>query len=91
MKNKIILLITILLSTNAGYTMPASAHEVMIKFSIAMIGVLASTVAIFVGLSIYNKIRNNLGINLSPEEEILKTPKTKDEAIKFFIRKNKIK
>jgi len=90
-KNKIFLtVLTILLAENAGYSMPVSANSVIIKFSLAMGGVLLSTLIIYIGLTIYNKIREKYLNELTPEEEVLKTPKTRDEAIKFFIRKNKI-
>lgn len=90
-KNKVVItILTMILAANAGYSMPASAHSVIVKFSLAMVGVLISTLLIFVGLTIYNKIRENYLSDLSPEEEVLKTPKTRDEAIRFFIRKNKI-
>ena len=91
MKNKIFLtILTILFAENAGYSMPASAHSVIVKFSLAMGGVLISTLVIFLGLTIYNKIREKYLSELTTEEEVLKTPKTRDDAIKFFIRKNKI-
>ena len=78
------------MTANAGYTMPAAAKGVLIKFSVAMTGVVVSTLLIYVGLTVYNKIRSKFCDNISPEEEVLKHPKTKDEAIKFYIRKNKI-
>lgn len=91
MKNKILLTTLLLfLTESAGYSAPAAVKSVIIKFSFAMGGVLISTLVIFFGLTIYNKIREKLFSDLSPEEEVLKNPKTTDEAIKFFIRKNKI-
>ena len=56
-----------------------------------MCGVVISSLLIFVGLTIYNKIRSNITGDLTFEEEVLKTPKTKDDAIKFFIRKNRLR
>lgn len=91
MKNKAILtILTVLLAENAGYSMPASAHSVIVKFSLTMAGVAVSALIIYIGLTIYNKIRRNFVNEMYTEEEILKTPKTRDDAIKFFIRKNKI-
>ena len=85
MKNKILVLIfTIFLTANAGYSMPANAA--LGKFLFVMIGVLLSSLIIFICLLAYRKYHND--DNLEPE--ILQHPKTKDEAIKFFIRKNKI-
>ena len=54
-------------------------------------GVVISSLLIFVGLTIYNKIRSGLTGDLTPEEEVLKTPKTKESAIQFFIRKNRLR
>ncbi len=87
MKNKIYTLIfTIILTANAGYTMPASVKGILAKFSFAMIGVLISALFIFLILKLYKKYNSEI----QTDEEILKHPKTKDEAIKFYIRKNKI-
>ncbi len=91
MKNKVLILLTVLILTaNAGFCLPLAAKSAAIKFSLAMAGVALSSVLIFAGLSIYNKLRSGYMSNLSPEEEVLQTPKTKAEAIKFFIRKNRI-
>lgn len=85
MKNKLfIILSTLILTAQTVYS--AAVKSVVVKFSLAMGGVVLSSVLIFLGLTIYNKLRDSI----TPEEEILKHPKTKDEAIKFFIRKNKI-
>lgn len=93
MKNKL-LLITLFLTTNAGFcettARNAVVHSAMIKFGLAMAGVIISSIVIYLGLSIYNKFFVK-SPSLSPEEEIVKTPKTKEEAIKFFINKNKLK
>lgn len=88
------LLITLFLTTNAGFcettARNAVIHSAMIKFALAMAGVIISSIVIFAGLSIYNKFFVKSS-NLSPEEEIVKTPKTVEEAIKFFINKNRLK
>ena len=54
-------------------------------------GVVISSLLIFVGLTVYNKIRAGMISEISAEEEVLKTPKSKDDAIKFFIRKNRLR
>lgn len=91
MKNKFfITLLTTLLAENAGFTAPASVHNVVVKFSFAMLGVVISTIAILLGLSIYNRIRNQYNNTTTEDDEILKSPKTKDDAIRFYIRKNKL-
>lgn len=92
MKNKIILtLFTVLLTANAGFCLPLSVKSTIIKFSFAMCGVVISSLLIFLGLTVYNKIHSGSKAELSAEEEVLKTPKSKDDAIKFFIRKNRLR
>lgn len=62
------------------------------KFFITMMGVLISSVIIWAGLSFYNKFFVKRGQMLkSNGEEDLKTPKTIDDAVLFFIKKNKLK
>lgn len=95
MKNKL-LFITLFLTTNAGFcettARTAVVHSAIIKFALAMLGVLVSSFIIYAGLAIYNKFFvEQRNIKFSPEQEILKTPKNIDEAIKFFINKNSIK
>lgn len=83
---------TIFITANAGFCLPLHVKNTIIKFSYAMGGVILSSLLIFLGLSIYNKFRSNaLNEKTSVDEEILKTPKTKDDAIKFFIRKNRLR
>lgn len=53
-------------------------------------GVALSSIIIFAGLTVYNKFFVKQQRPHSLEEEILKTPKTTEEAIKFFINKNKL-
>jgi hypothetical protein len=91
LKNRIFLtLLTVLLTANAGYCLPLHVKNTIIKFSFAMGGVVLSSLLIFVGLTVYNKFRGMTG-DLTPEEEVLKTPKTKESAIQFFIRKNRLR
>lgn len=94
MKNKLYsLILIILLTINAGFCSQArtvAVNDLMIRFVIAMAGVLLASVAIWVGLAIYNKILVRGRKPLTPEEEALKTPKTIDEAVKFFISKNRL-
>lgn len=95
MKNKILntFFTFIFLTANAGLCeQPRNAvmHNAIIKFGLAMGGVALSSIIIFVGLTIYNKFFVSLTKSHSIEEEILKTPKTTEDAIKFFINKNKL-
>ncbi len=94
MKNKFLttLFTLIFLTANTGFceeTRSAVMHTAIIKFGIVMGGVALSSIIIYVGLTLYNKFFVTPKYPHSPEEEILKTPKTKEEAINFFINKNK--
>ncbi len=94
MKNKFFLLvITLILIADAGFCTQArtvAIHDLMIKFIIAMVGVILASIVIWAGLTIYNKIlaANNPS---TVDDEILKTPKTVEEAVKFFISKNRLR
>lgn len=92
MKNKIFsLVITLILTANAGFctqTRTVAISDLMIKFVIAMVGVMLASIIIWAGLAVYNKILSNQK-PAPAEEETLKTPKTIDEAVKFFISKNR--
>lgn len=95
MKNKFFntLLTFIFLTANAGLceqTRSAVMHNTIIKFGLAMGGVALSSIIIFAGLTVYNRLFVKQQKVHSPEEEILKTPRTPEEAIKFFINKNKL-
>lgn len=95
MKNKIFTTIftLIFLTANTGFceeTRNAVMHTAMIKFGLTMGGVALSSIIIYLGLTIYNKFFVKPKYTHSLEEEILKTPKTKEEAIIFFINKNKL-
>ena len=93
MKNKIFntFLTFIFLTANAGLC-EQSRNAVMqgafVKFGLAMGGVLLSSIIIFAGLSIYNKFFVKQLTQHS--DEVLKTPRTSEEAIKFFINKNRL-
>ncbi len=94
MKNKFFLLvITLILTTNAGFcaqTRTVAISDLMIKFVIAMVGVMLASVVIWAGLAMYNKILMRK-VSTATEDEILKTPKTIDKAVKFFISKNRLR
>ena len=95
LKNKFFqtFLTLIFLTANAGLceqTRNAVVQSPIAKFVFAMGGVILSALIIFLGLSVYKKF---FGItqkfNVS-EADILKTPKTTQDAIQFFIHKNKL-
>ena len=95
MKNKFFnTIITLLfLTANAGLceqTRNAVMQNTFVKFGLAMGGVILSAIIIFFGLKLYKKFFKQKCKFRSPQEEILKTPKNTDDAIKFFINKNKL-
>lgn len=94
MKNKIIsTILTLILTANVGLceqTRTSALHTTVVKFGLAMGGVVLSSLIIYFGLTIYNKFFVKM-INLKYEEDALKTPKTTDEAVKFFIHKNRLR
>lgn len=62
-----------------------------IKFIFAMGGVALSSFIIFAGLTIYNKFfveRKNVKFD---KEDSLSTPNNIDDAVTFFIKKNKLR
>lgn len=62
------------------------------KFIVTMIGVLLSSVVIWGGLTVYNKFFAEKNIyGSSNDDEVLRTPKTVEEAVTFFIKRNKLK
>lgn len=80
------------MTANAGMceqTRNAVMNTAASKFLLAMGGVVLSSIIIFVGLTVYNKFFVNVNKH-SVEEEILKTPKNIDEAVKFFIQRNRL-
>ena len=95
MKNKFFnTIITLLfLTANAGLceqTRTAVMQNPMFKFALSMGGVLLSCIVIFAGLKLYKKFFYYRIKTNSLQDEILKTPRTTGEAIKFFINKNKL-
>lgn len=66
-------------------------HDTIVKFLIAMGGVMLSSFVIYLGLTIYNKffVDKSLFPNNGPDD-VLNTPKTVDEAVTFFIKRNKL-
>ncbi len=66
-------------------------QDTLVKFAITMAGVVLSCVLIWGGLTIYNRFFVKTSTRrISPDDDILKTPKTIEEAVTFFIKKNKL-
>ena len=77
--------------TSAPYKQPVSKKKIVLKFLAAMGGVTISSLILYVGLSLYNKLRSGHinKINTQEGETSLKTPDDLDEAIKTFLEKTK--
>lgn len=96
MKNKIfansLIALVILITASPAFCAPeVSIKQTAMKFLFAMAGVVLSSVIIFTGLSIYNKFfveRKSITFN---KEDSLSTPDNVEDAINFFIRKNKLR
>ena len=91
---KLFIVIAVVILFTTAPTFAAPSEEVKataIKFILAMGGVVVSTFIIFVGLSVYNKFfveRKNLKFN---KDDSLSTPSSVDDAVIFFIKKNKLR
>ena len=70
---------------------PDSKSDTIVKFIVAMAGVMLSSFVIYLGLTIYNKffVDKSLFPNNGPED-ILNTPKSVNEAVTLFIKRNKL-
>ncbi len=98
MKNKyifqkfIIPVAVIIFTALPGFCSPSvPIKQTAIKFLLAMGGVALSSFIIFAGLSLYNTFfveRKAIKFN---KEDSLSTPETVDDAVNFFIRKNKLR
>ena len=54
-------------------------------------GVVLSSIIIFAGLTLYNKFFANKKCNNFSKEDTLATPNTTEDAVAFFIKKNKLR
>lgn len=73
---------------------PMSKKELILKFMIAMLCVVASSVIIYVGLSLYNKFMYGTATrykedDYTEEDENYKTPANMKEALNIFLKKTK--
>ncbi len=78
-------------ATNAAQTVDQSKSDAIAKFLIAMGGVALSSIVIFLGLTIYNKffVDKKLFEPNNPDDA-LNTPKTVEEAVTLYIKRNKL-
>jgi hypothetical protein len=65
---------------------------VMTKFGLAMGGVVAFSLILYIGLSLYNKFFVGEQIkDFKLRKDSLRTPSDKDEAVMMFIAKNRLR
>ncbi len=73
------------------YKQPISKRRIAKKFLAAMFGVIASSVLIYVGLSVYNRIREGYSgtrnMTVQNNDSSLETPDNLTDAIKTFLDK----
>ena len=75
---------------NATPTVTPEMRTIITKFSLAMAAVVAFSIMISIGLALYNKIFVDKQIkDFKLNNDSLRTPTDKDEAILSFITKNK--
>ena len=71
-----------------SFKQPTSKRKIAKKFLFAMFSVVVSSLVIFAGLSIYNKLRENNSVplnNKNDEPSSLETPDNLNDAIKSFL------
>ena len=73
------------------YKKPISKKKILKKFLFAMFGVIASSLILYFGLTIYNKLRDGLPVKVNtPEGETpLTTPVDLQGAVRSFLDKTK--
>ncbi len=101
MKNKIFnklnaILVVLFCTTNFAYaktfTLGPEVKSIMVKFGLAMMGVVLFSMLISIGLSLYNKFFvSNYVKDYKLNRDSLRTPADKDEAIMMFITKNRLR
>ena len=73
------------------YKEPVSKRKMAKKFLKAMLAVVASSLIIFIGLSLYNRLRDSFStqaaLTSGPNETDLETPEDMDEALRSFMDK----
>lgn len=76
---------------SSPYKQPVSKKKIVKKFLAAMFGVIVSSLTIYIGLSLYNKVREGFANEVhTPEGETpLNTPEKMEDAVKTFLDKTK--
>lgn len=70
---------------------PFGKRQLAMKFLLAMLGVAVSSVIIFVGLSVYNKLMygSSHRLVINDDDDDFKTPTNMKDAINIFLKKTK--
>ena len=70
---------------------PFGKRQLAMKFLMAMLGVAASSIVIYVGLSVYNKLMygNSSRLVINDDDDDFKTPTNMKDAINIFLKKTK--
>ncbi|MCI1274443.1 MAG: hypothetical protein LKG27_08465 [Clostridiaceae bacterium] len=98
MKKKVSLIYYTLISMLfAGITNPAFAaaapltlRKTIIKFALSMGVVIVSAIVLYCILLIYKRIQNGKAAKMPQKRPTFETPQTTEEAVDFFINKNKL-
>ena len=101
LKNKLInnfklaILVVLFSTTNTAYAHGAKlrAMKPMIeKYAIVMVSIVVASFALYVGLSIYNRLLAMKKLkNFTESNSSLKTPETVENSITMYITKNRLK
>lgn len=98
MKNKLIKILLVLwgvfFTSQASYASKITPEMkvVITKFGLAMAGVVAFSLILYIGLSLYNRFFVGEQIkDFNLRKDSLRTPSDKDEAVMMFIAKNRLR
>ena len=101
MKNKLVnnfklaILVVLFSTTNTAYAHGARlrAMKPMIeKYAIVMVAIVVASFALYVGLSIYNRLLAMKKLkNFTESNSSLKTPETVENSVTMYITKNRLK
>lgn len=101
LKNKLInnfklaILVVLFSTTNTAYAHGAKlrAMKPMIeKYAIVMVAIVVASFALYVGLSIYNRLLAMKKLkNFTESNSSLKTPETVENSVTMYITKNRLK
>lgn len=101
MKNKLFnnfilaILVVLFSTTNTAYAHGARlrAMKLMIeKYAIVMVAIVVASFALYVGLSIYNRLLAMKKLkNFTESNSSLKTPETVENSVTMYITKNRLK